>query len=273
MSDSRGILERIVEATRRRVHAERKRPQGARPAEFPPPACGRLRNALRRPAGEPVRFLCELKHRSPSRGVLRDPYDVEALARAYATAGAAALSVLTEPEFFGGAPEHLARARRAAERPCLRKDFLVDPWQIGESVALGADGVLLIAAALPDAALPEMLRAAHAAGLDALVETHTEEEMRRALDAGADWIGINNRDLATFEVDLATTERLRPLAGDGVVIVAESGVDGAAAAARLAAAGVDALLVGEHFMRAPDPGDALRALRAALAAHAAAGPK
>jgi indole-3-glycerol phosphate synthase len=222
-----------------------------------------FREALRR-APRP-RIIAEIKRRSPSRGEIRPDFDAVACARAYAEAGAAALSVLTDERHFGGHLDHLEKVRRAVELPLLRKDFLVDPYQVDEARVRGADAVLLIAAALPGAAGARRLAALRARaaglGLDALVEVHDEDELERALAAGADLVGINNRDLRSFETDLSTTERLAPRVPQGVVLVAESGIFTPRDVARLEAAGAQACLVGEALMREADLGAALRRLR------------
>jgi indole-3-glycerol phosphate synthase/phosphoribosylanthranilate isomerase len=207
--------------------------------------------------------LCELKRASPSKGMLREEFDPAALAGEYARAGADALSVLTEPEFFLGAGDYLTIAKATSKLPCLAKDFFLDPWQIEEAKGLGADGILLIAALLPDAGLQALLDRARAEGLDVIVEVHDEKELARAVAAGADLIGLNQRDLRTFQVDGTLTERLRPLVPKGVTLVSESGISSAEEAVALARAGVDALLIGEHFMRADHPGEELFRLRRA----------
>lgn len=211
----------------------------------------------RRPA-----IIAEVKKASPSRGIIRADFDPLAIARSYAAGGAAALSVLTEERFFQGSLGFLAPIRAAVELPLLRKDFLLDPYQVVEARAFGADAVLLIVAILDDALLADLLAAVRATGLDALVEVHCEGEADRALRAGARLIGVNNRDLRTFETTLATAERLRPRLAGEVVTVAESGIESAADVRRLSACGYDAFLIGESLMRAPDPGVALRDLLA-----------
>jgi len=210
----------------------------------------------------PPRVVAELKRRSPSRGEIRADFDPIGCAKAFADAGAAALSVLTDWRFFGGDLGLLAAVRREVALPLLRKDFVLDPYQVDEARAHGADAVLLIARALAPEALAALCERAAALGLDALVEVHDEAELEVALAAGADLVGINNRDLATFETDLATSERLaRRLAGRGIVVVAESGIFTHADVRRLEAAGADAVLVGEALMREPDVGRALAELR------------
>jgi indole-3-glycerol phosphate synthase len=224
-----------------------------------------LAAALRRPEGPsrrsgPIRAIAEVKRASPSRGVIREDFHPGDLARGYAKAGAHAVSILTDVPFFQGSLEHLVAARRATELPLLRKDFHVDPYQLWEARAAGADAVLLIVAALPDAALRDLLALCGELGLAPLVEVHSGAELARALSAGAGLIGINNRDLATFEVSLQTTfELVCDVPGD-VVAVSESGIGRPEEVARLAAAGVDAILVGEGLLRHADPGEALRRL-------------
>jgi indole-3-glycerol phosphate synthase len=201
--------------------------------------------------------IAELKRASPSRGEIRTDYDPAVLARGYAAGGASALSVLTDEEFFRGSLAHLAAAREASGLPCLRKDFLVDGYQVDEARAWGADAVLVIAAAVRGALGVELMATARDAGLDVLVEVHDESELAWAVEAGADLIGVNNRNLATFDVSLATTERLAPLVPASVLLVAESGIRSATDLERMARAGVQAVLVGEAFMERPDPGAAL----------------
>ncbi len=202
-------------------------------------------------------IVAEIKRRSPSAGALNPVADARALAAAYFAAGARALSVLTESEHFGGAPGDLGAARDAVPLPILRKDFIVDPYQIAESRFIGADAILLIVAAL-GRRVAEFIAKARAFGLVALVEVHDERELDQALAAGADLIGINNRNLTDLSVDLATSERLIPLAPKGVLVVAESGIETRADAARMRRAGAHGLLVGSALMRASDPGGKLR---------------
>jgi indole-3-glycerol phosphate synthase len=201
--------------------------------------------------------IAELKRASPSRGVIRSHYEPPAHARSYEAAGAAALSVLTDERFFHGSLAHLEAVRAAVGLPCLRKDFLVDPYQVDEARAFGADAVLVIAAAGSAALRMELLAAARETGLDALVEVHDEHELEWAAAAGARLVGVNNRDLATFATALETTERLAPLVPPGALLVAESGIHSAGDVRRMVAAGARAVLVGEAFMAAPDPGAAL----------------
>jgi indole-3-glycerol phosphate synthase len=207
-----------------------------------------------------IAIIAEVKKASPSRGVIRPDFDPAAIARAYEDAGAAGISVLTEERFFQGHLNHLTRVRGAVDLPILRKDFLIDPYQVVEARTWGADAVLLIVAILGDRQLDEMLAAAREQGLDALVEIHDERELERALAAGAEIIGINNRDLRSFVTTLETAERLRPLVPASVIPVAESGIAGPADIARLRRAGFNTFLIGECLMRAPDPGAKLREL-------------
>ena len=201
--------------------------------------------------------IAELKRASPSRGEIRPAYAPAEIARGYAAAGAAALSVLTDARFFRGSLDDLVAARAASGLPCLRKDFLIDPYQVEEARAFGADAVLLIVAAVAGGQGAELLAAARGAGLDVLVEVHDDAELERAIDLGATLLGINNRDLATFEVTLSTAERLVPRVPPGALAVAESGLRSAADVRRMTAAGAQAVLVGEAFMERPDPGAAL----------------
>jgi indole-3-glycerol phosphate synthase len=200
------------------------------------------------------RVIAELKRRSPSAGALREELDVSTVAAAYARAGAAAISVLTDGPDFGGSPADLEAVRASVAVPVLRKDFTVDPVQIAESRVLGADWVLLIVAVLEGAALEECLEATARAGGHAVVEVHDEEQVERALAAGAVCVGINNRDLRTLRTDLDTFSRLHRLLPESVVCIAESGVRSGADVARLVGEGADAVLVGEALMRHADPG-------------------
>jgi indole-3-glycerol phosphate synthase len=214
-------------------------------------------------AGPPgwVSVIAEIKRASPSRGALMDGrYSPVELARLYEESGARAISVVTERCYFLGDPDQLPAVREAVRLPVLRKDFVLHEYQVYETVALGADAVLLIAAVLEPARLEELHALARGMGLDVLVEVHREAELEVALRAGADLIGINNRDLRTFRTDLAVTERLAPLCPPGVTVVSESGVRGPEDVERLARAGVHAVLVGEALVTALQPGSVLRAL-------------
>jgi len=262
------LLETIVAATRRSVAArEASVPRTTHESLMGPrrSAARSFREALT--TGPAPRVIAECKRRSPSRGVLRRQYDPAAIGAAYAGAGAAAISVLTEPSFFDGALEHLAAVRAAVDVPILRKDFIVTEYQLLEARATGADAVLLIVAAfeyvnpgLKQPNLQDLLARARALELDVMVEVHDESELARALDAGADIIGVNNRNLRTLDVTLDVTRRLAPRIPPGVVKVAESGLKTAGDLTVLAAVGYDGFLVGERFMTAVDPGAALKEL-------------
>lgn len=259
------VLAAIVEAARRGAEDRRAAGDGRaleRAAAAREPRGEIFRARLRRERG--CNVIAECKRRSPSRGILRASYAPARLAEGYAAAGAAAISVLTEPAFFDGALEHLAAVRAAVDVPVLRKDFVVTPFQMIEARAHGADAVLLIAAALPGPALAELLAASRAAGLAALVEVHDGAELARALDAGADTIGVNNRDLRTMRVDLGTSHALARSIPDDVTAVAESGLRTSDDLAALRRAGYDAFLIGESFMTRDDPGAALASLLAGL---------
>ncbi len=255
------VLDRIVAGKREELAAAQRRVPladlKARLPQAPPPRP--FAGALR---GDTVRLVAEVKKASPSRGLLRADFDPLALARAYADAGAAAVSVLTEEKHFQGSLDHLASIRAALPEgpPLLRKDFLFDPYQLYEARVHGADAVLLIAAVLDSALLAELIGLAETLVMDALVEVHDEAELERALTAGASLIGVNNRDLRTFDVDLATTERLRPLIPPQVTVVAESGIATRADVQRLEALGVHAVLIGEALVTAPDPAAKIREL-------------
>ncbi len=223
----------------------RQSAQGARRAEL---ASGG------RPSAEPAvpRLIAEIKGRSPSRGTIRKTVDAAGIARRYESAGASCISVLTDTRFFAGALERIPEVRDAVDVPVLQKDFIIDEYQVYEARCIGADCILLIVAALPREQLRDLLALADTLGLDALVETHTAEEMKAALDAGARLIGVNNRNLQTFEVSLSTTEELAPMVPADRVLVGESGIFSREDVMRLAEAGVDAVLVGEALMSAPD---------------------
>lgn len=203
--------------------------------------------------GEGVQLIAEVKRSSPSKGVLCPDLDHVELARTYAANGASAVSVLTEEKYFGGSPEQLAEIKAAVDSvPVLRKDFIFEPYQIYESRAHGADALLLIAAMLSSVQLEELLSLSRALGMRCLVEIHDEEELERALGCGAEIIGINNRDLRTFKIDLEVTKRLRPLIPRNRIVVSESGIQSGDEVRRLREWGVDAVLVGETLVTAPD---------------------
>ena len=203
-------------------------------------------------------IIAEIKKASPSAGVIREDFQPDLIARSYAGAGAACLSVLTDKDYFQGDDQYLEQARNACALPVLRKDFMIDPWQILESRVLGADCILLIVAALEQAVLQDLLDLAKDTGMDALVEVHDEAEMERALLLDHDLIGVNNRNLNTFETSLATSERLRQMLSGDQLLVTESGIRTSQDVRRMQACGINAFLVGEAFMREADPGLALQ---------------
>jgi indole-3-glycerol phosphate synthase len=212
--------------------------------------------------GPRLAVIAEMKQRTPTMGVLAEEYSPADLAHAYTEGGAAAISVLTQMASFGGRPEHVMAARGATSLPILRKDFVTDPFEIAEARAAGADAVLLIVAALERSQLAQLLAVAKSRGIAALVEVHDEAETNAALEAGAQLIGINHRDLRTFAVDLALTDRLRKVIPTSVVVVAESGIRTPDDARRVYEAGANAILVGEALMRADNPADRIRELMA-----------
>jgi indole-3-glycerol phosphate synthase len=253
------VLARILRSTRDRIEA-RKRivpPERLRQsvAQSAPPRG--FRAALAQPG---ICVIAEFKRRSPSAGVLREGADLASLVLAYERGGASALSVLTEEESFAGSLDDLRAARSLGSLPLLRKDFVVEEYQLLEARAAGADAALLIVAALSDAELAKLHEVARGLELDALVEVHDRDELDRAVAVGAELIGVNNRDLRDFSVDMQRTMKLRPAIPEGVVVVSESGIGSPEQLRRLEGEGVDAVLVGESLMRAADPEIALRAL-------------
>jgi indole-3-glycerol phosphate synthase len=253
------VLDRIVEARRAAIaHRQKSVPEtvlrfGVKQAEPVRDFAG----ALSRDA---INVIAELKKASPSRGMIRSEFDPVSLAKGFETAGAAALSVLTEEEFFQGDLKHMKVARAAVGIPVLRKDFIVDPWQVWEARATNADSFLLIVAALDDVRLAELLALGRELGMEPLVEVHTREELARALAAGARILGVNNRDLRTLEVRVETSYELIEAVPDECIAIAESGLRTHDDLKRLRAAGFDAFLIGEHLMLQPDPAAALRSL-------------
>ena len=253
------VLDRIVEARRAAVaHRKRVLPEAVlrlAVSKATPPRD--FSDALTRLS---TNIIAELKKASPSRGLLRESLDPRSLAAQLEQAGAAALSVLTEEEFFQGSLESLRVARKATALPVLRKDFIFDPWQVWETRATDADSFLLIAAILDDTLLRELLALGRELCMEALVEVHTRQELVRVVEAGARIIGINNRDLRTLEVRSETSFELIELIPDDCFAVCESGLRSAEELVRLRAAGFDAFLIGEHLMESPDPAGALRKL-------------
>jgi len=254
------ILDEIVAAKRGQVAESRRRMPidelEAQAAEAPP--ARDFRAMIAEPG--PIRLIAEVKKASPSAGVLRDDFDPVAIARIYQAHGASCLSVLTDAPYFQGHLAHLARVRAAVAIPLLRKDFLIDPYQVVEARMAGADAVLLIAEILDDEALASLLALARSLGMAALVELHDADQLPRVLGAGADLVGINNRDLRTFVTDLDHTLRLRDRIPPEVAVVSESGIRTRADVDRLEAAGVSAILVGETLMRSADIGAAVEGL-------------
>lgn len=260
MSD---ILAEIAAYKRQEVAARKAaRPQAAIEAAATAAEAPRgFKGALERAHGPGrLALIAEIKKASPSKGLIRADFDPPALARAYEAGGAACLSVLTDEPSFQGADAYLAAARAATALPCLRKEFLLDPWQVAESRALGADAILVILAMVDDALAAELMAGAATYGMDVLVEVHDEAELDRAAGLGAELLGVNNRDLRTFTTDLSNTERLAARAPKTALLVTESGIFSAADAARLERAGAKAMLVGESLMRQADVAAAARSL-------------
>jgi indole-3-glycerol phosphate synthase len=258
---SADLLQTIVAATQRIVETRRQRESLTaleRRAAAATPRGPEFEAALGRPGH--VNIIAECKRRSPSKGVLAVDYDPVRIAREYEDGGAAAISVLTEPTFFDGALEHLTAVRSAVRLPLLRKDFVVDPYQLFEARAAGADAVLLIVAALDQEEMVALHRRAWDLGLATLVEIHDEAELIRAIDSGARIIGVNNRNLRTLTVDVGASDRLAARLPRDVVAVSESGLKSREELEQLAAAGYRAFLIGERFMTDPSPADAIRRL-------------
>ncbi len=248
------MLNDIIESTRRRIARDGQLRFG------PGPKRRDFGSALAQPG---MQVIAEIKRRSPSRGELNMGLDPVAQALAYEAGGAAAISVLTEPDYFSGSLADLEAVRAAVSIPVLRKDFIIDTLQIEESRAAGADALLLIVAGLQNVELETLLEKCDAVGIEALVETHNEDEARFAVAAGARILGVNNRDLKTFYTDLAVAERVGPGLPRGTVLVAESGVSDRAGAARMVAAGYDAILVGEALVTTSDPAALIGELKTA----------
>ncbi len=253
------ILDRIVRTKRDEVRALRSaRAELARAARSTPPARD-FRSALRGSSGD-VAIIAEVKRRSPGAGSIREDLDPADLAADYGRSGASAISVLTDRTYFGGGLDDLRRVRARVRRPALRKDFLIDPVQLDESRAAGADAVLLIVRILEDPLLGDLLGGARELGMTALVEVHDAAELERALAAGADVVGINNRDLSTFRSSVTVTLELVRRTPPDVVVISESGLATREDLATVGAAGADAVLMGEALLRSPRPGDAVAAL-------------
>lgn len=256
------ILDTLADAARQRVAEAKKQkslPELRKEAEaLPRDRAGSFRKALSRPG---LNFICEVKKASPSKGLIAPDFPYMDIARQYEAAGAAAISVLTEPTRFLGSDRYLAEIRQAVQTPLLRKDFTVDEYMVYQAKVLGADAVLLIAALLSDSQLQEYRLAAESLGLDALVEAHDEEEVARALGSGARVLGVNNRNLKDFTVDIGNSLRLRPLVPKTIPFVAESGIRTRQQTAELEQAGVNGVLIGETLMRSPDMKAMLEQLR------------
>jgi indole-3-glycerol phosphate synthase len=257
------ILKRILAvkaeelAQAKQVRSEAALLREAQAAERPRDFVGALRAKIS--AGQAA-VIAEIKKASPSKGVLRERFDPEAIARSYARHGAACLSVLTDSRFFQGRAEHLRAARAASGLPVLRKDFVIDPYQVYESRAVGADCILLVVAALAPSQMRELEAVAASLGMAVLSEVHDRTELELALELATPLIGINNRDLRSFQTALETTLELSPLVPAPKIVVAESGILASEHVARLRRAGIQAFLVGEAFMRAEDPGEELEHL-------------
>lgn len=258
-SDTGTVLDRILEARRAEVdHRKRVLPEAA--LKYGAKAAPRLRDFPAALSRDGLNVIAELKPASPSRGVIRDPFDPVELAQSLSGAGAAALSVLTEGQFFGGTLKNLRDARKSVELPVLRKDFIFDPWQVWEARANDADSFLLIVAVLPDGLLRDLLALGREIGMEPLVEVHTAEELDRALSASARIIGVNNRNLKTLDVRVETSFELIGRIPEECIAVSESGIATHGELEKLHAAGYDAFLIGTSLMLSPDPGAALAEL-------------
>lgn len=258
------ILDEIIRKTRedlKRRKAEYSMDWLGRSLSFNPFVPRDVHSALRSTEENPYRIIAEIKKASPSKGVIREDFDPMSIAQAYEKGGADALSILTEPHWFKGDVEYLGMVRRYVGIPLLRKDFIIDRYQLVEALVYGADFVLLIAKALSRKELKDLLEYSRHLGMEALVEIHDKADLVKAIFAGADIIGINHRNLETFEMDMKLSERLIPLIPNSKIIVAESGIADHETVVELSRAGADAFLVGEHFMRQEDISGALRELK------------
>lgn len=258
-----GMLDEILTHKREEIKKRKLKvtEAGFREMAHENPSPGGFRDAIQTSIEQGrAAVIAELKRASPSRGVIREDFDPTAIASSYQRGGATALSVLTDAKYFKGSGVVLELARRGSTLPILRKDFILDPYQVYESCAMGAAAILLIVAALSDDELKELQQLAKTFGLDVLVEVHDGDELDRAASAGADLIGINNRDLQTFDVSLDTTIQLAPQTPESAVVVAESGIHSTQDIAQIRACGVNAFLIGEDLMRADDPGARLAEL-------------
>jgi indole-3-glycerol phosphate synthase len=262
MSEIPSILQKILSVKAQEVAARKQRQDEASLSAVIAglPAARGFADRIRLVSARGPAVIAEIKKASPSAGVIRNDFQPADIAASYEAAGAACLSVLTDQRFFQGADDYLALARNACSLPALRKDFIIDPWQLYESRVLGADCVLLIVAALEKGRLQALDGLARALGMDVLVEVHDERELEAALDTGAALVGVNNRDLNTFTTDLSTSERLKPLIPAQRTMITESGIHSRDDVGRMMDAGITAFLVGEAFMRAENPGLALKSL-------------
>lgn len=258
------ILQEIEEKTRIRIEEQKRKISvedlKSQAADMDTDTGFPFEKALK---GKEIAFICEVKKASPSKGVIAEAFPYVEIARSYEEAGAAAISVLTEPDFFQGSLAYLQEIKKAVELPVLRKDFIIDPYMIYEAKAAGADAVLLICTLLTDQELLEYKKLAESLGMSALVEVHDEEEVNRALKAGSRIIGVNNRDLKTFRVDIGNSFRLRGLVPENIVFVSESGMDRPQDIRRLKENGTDAVLIGEALMRSRDRKKTLQELKGA----------
>ena len=255
------ILDEIIEKTKQDLEIRKKEISLdllGRTLSSNPYAPRDVKSFLKSTKDEPVRIIAEVKKASPSKGIIKEDFDPLVIAQAYSNSGANAISVLTEPHYFKGNLEYLTAIRRYVPTPLLRKDFIVDKYQIVEALVYGADFILLIAKALSTKELKELYDYAIHLGLEVLVEIHDKEDLTKAIKSGADIIGINHRNLDTFEMDMTLCDKLIPLIPNGKIIVAESGVSDVDTIKRLNSIGADAFLIGEHFMRVPSIEDELR---------------